>query len=146
MYRSKSCVQHISVSRSSLVCAGFADEYRPILQSSLRQLMTHCASLLRLLLPQEDEESPPRYVALCNKLKLTEKVSWLPRPSIAWLLYVRVKKSIFTCYKIITSANSLSVCQWSPLLYHLYPTPSLPGARSSELYFHSKHRSPFCQS
>ena len=54
-----------------------------MLQSSLRQLVTHCASLLHLLLPKEDGGSPPRYVALCKKLKLTEKVSWQD-PPLLW--------------------------------------------------------------
>ena len=85
MYSSKSCdlqlTQHNSVFMcSSLVRGGFADEYRPMLQSSLRQLVTHCASLLHLLLPKEDGGSLPRYVALCKKLKLTEKVSWQDSP------------------------------------------------------------------
>ena len=58
-----------------LVHTGFANEYRPMLQSSLQQLVVRCTSLLHLLLPQEDKGNPPRYVALCRKLKLTQKVS-----------------------------------------------------------------------
>ena len=46
-----------------------------MLQSSLQQLVVQCTSLLHLLLPQEDKGNPPRYVALCRKLKLTQKVS-----------------------------------------------------------------------
>jgi len=65
----------ISLDAFNFVLTGFANEYRPVLQSSLQQLVVQCTALLHLLLPQEDKGNPPRYVALCRKLKLTQKVS-----------------------------------------------------------------------
>ena len=49
----------ISLDAFHFVLTGFANEYRPMLQSSLQQLVVQCTSLLHILLPQEDKGNPP---------------------------------------------------------------------------------------